>query len=52
MSAILEVKNVEKYFKDIVTIATVLGNNLDVRKIVMILLGILFIVLGNYMSKI
>ena len=36
------VKNVEKYFKDIVTIATVLGNNLDVRKIVMILLVILF----------
>lgn len=46
------VKSVEKHFKDIVTIAIALGNNLDVRKIVMILLGILFIVSGNYMPKV
>lgn len=36
----------------IVTIAVALGNNLDIRKIVMILLGILFIISGNYMPKV
>ena len=36
----------------IVTIAFALGNNLDIRKIVMILLGILFIISGNYMPKV
>ena len=36
----------------IVTIAIALGNNLDIRKIVMILLGILFIISGNYMPKV
>ena len=34
-----------------VTIMIALGNNLDIRKIVMILLGILFIISGNYMPK-
>ena len=28
-----------------------LGNKLDIRKIVMIILGILFIILGNYLPK-
>lgn len=36
----------------IVTMAIALGNNLDIRKIVMILLGILFIISGNYMPKV
>lgn len=36
----------------IVTIMVALGNNLDIRKIVMILLGILFIFSGNYMPKV
>lgn len=36
----------------IVTIAIALGNSLDIRKIVMILLGVLFIISGNYMPKI
>lgn len=36
----------------IVTIAVALGNNVDIRKIVMILLGILFIIVGNYMPKV
>ena len=36
----------------IVTMAVSLGNDLDIRKIVMILLGILFIILGNYMPKV
>ena len=36
----------------IVTIMFALGNNLDIRKIVMILLGILFIISGNYMPKV
>lgn len=36
----------------IVTIAIALGNSLDIRKIVMILLGILFIISGNYMPKV
>lgn len=39
-------------FLYIVTIAIALGNNLDIRKIVMILLGILFIISGNYMPKV
>lgn len=36
----------------IVTIVIALGNNLDVRKIVMIILGITFIITGNYMPKV
>ena len=32
--------------------AVSLGNDLDIRKIVMILLGILFIISGNYMPKV
>lgn len=36
----------------IVTIAVALGCNLDIRKIVMIILGILFIISGNYMPKV
>ena len=36
----------------IVTMAVSLGNDLDIRKIVMILLGILFIISGNYMPKV
>lgn len=35
-----------------VTIAIALGNDLDIRKIVMIILGILFIISGNYMPKV
>lgn len=35
----------------IVTIAIAFGNSLDIRRIVMILLGILFIISGSYMSK-
>lgn len=35
----------------IVTIMYNLGNKLDIRKIVMIILGILFIILGNYLPK-
>ena len=36
----------------IVTIMIALGNNLDIRKIVMIVLGITFIISGNYMPKV
>ena len=36
----------------IVTIMIALGNNLDVRRIVMIIIGILFIVVGNYLPKV
>lgn len=36
----------------IVTVAVALGNNLDIRKIVMVILGILFIISGNYMPKV
>ena len=36
----------------IITIMYALGSNLDIRKIVMVILGILFIVFGNYMSKV
>lgn len=36
----------------IVTIAIALGNDLDIRKIVMCVLGILFIISGNYMPKV
>ena len=36
----------------IVTMAVSLRNDLDIRKIVMILLGILFIISGNYMPKV
>lgn len=36
----------------IVTIAIALGNDLDIRKIVMVILGILFIISGNYMPKV
>ena len=36
----------------IVTIAVALGNDLDIRKIVMIILGITFIISGNYMPKV
>lgn len=35
----------------IITIMVALGSNLDIRKIVMIILGIIFIVSGNYMPK-
>lgn len=35
----------------IVTIMYALGNSIDIRKIVMILLGILFIITGNYTPK-
>lgn len=35
----------------IVTIMYALGSNVDIRKIVMIILGILFIILGNYIPK-
>lgn len=35
-----------------VTIAISLGNDLDIRKIVMCVLGILFIISGNYMPKV
>lgn len=35
-----------------VTIAIALGNDLDIRKIVMCVLGILFIISGNYMPKV
>lgn len=35
-----------------VTIAIALGNDLDIRKIVMVILGILFIISGNYMPKV
>lgn len=35
-----------------VTIAIALGNDLDIRKIVMLLLGILFIISGNYIPKV
>lgn len=34
-----------------ITISFALGNSLDIRKIVMILLGIMFIVMGNYLPK-
>ena len=36
----------------IVTMAVALGNDLDIRKIIMIVLGILFIISGNYMPKV
>ena len=36
----------------IVTMAVAFRNDLDIRKIVMILLGILFIISGNYMPKV
>lgn len=36
----------------IVTIMYALGNNLDIRKIVMVLIGIIFIISGNYMPKV
>lgn len=36
----------------IVTIAIALGNHLDIRRIVVILLGILLIISGNYMPKV
>lgn len=36
----------------VVTIVFALGNSLDIRKIVMILLGVLFIISGNYMPKV
>lgn len=36
----------------IVTIAIALGNDLDIRKIVMVVLGILFLISGNYMPKV
>ena len=36
----------------IVTIMYALGNNLDIRKIVMVVLGIIFIISGNYMPKV
>ena len=35
----------------VVTIAFALENSLDIRRIVMILFGVLFIILGNYMPK-
>lgn len=35
----------------IITVMIALGSNLDIRKIVMMILGIIFIVLGNYMPK-
>lgn len=36
----------------IVTIMYALGSNLDIRKIVMVVLGIIFIISGNYMPKV
>lgn len=36
----------------IVTIMYTLGSNLDIRKIVMVVLGIIFIISGNYMPKV
>lgn len=36
----------------IVTIMYALGSDLDIRKIVMVILGIIFIILGNYMPKV
>ena len=36
----------------IITIMYALGNNLDIRRIVMIIIGIIFIVSGNYMPKV
>lgn len=36
----------------IITIAVALGNSLDIKKIAMILLGILFIISGNYMPMV
>lgn len=36
----------------IVTIMFAFGSNLDIRKIVMVVLGIIFIISGNYMPKI
>lgn len=36
----------------IITIMYALGSNLDIRKIVMVILGIVFIVFGNYMPKV
>lgn len=35
----------------IVTVMYAVGNKLDIRKIVMIILGILFVVIGNYLPK-
>ncbi len=35
----------------LVTIIYALGNKLDIRKIVMIILGIMFVVIGNYLPK-
>lgn len=35
----------------VVTIMYALGNMLDIRKIVMLLLGILFVIIGNYLPK-
>ncbi|MBQ8043976.1 MAG: DUF1648 domain-containing protein [Clostridia bacterium] len=35
----------------VVTIMYAMGNMLDIRKIVMIILGIMFIVMGNYLPK-
>lgn len=36
----------------IVTIMYALGSDLDIRKIAMVILGIIFIILGNYMPKV
>lgn len=36
----------------IITIMYALGSNLDIRKIAMVILGIVFIVFGNYMPKV
>lgn len=35
----------------IVTISFALGNKLDIRKIVMLILGVMFIIMGNYLPK-
>lgn len=35
----------------LVTILYAMGNQLDIRKVVMVLIGILFIIIGNYLPK-
>ncbi len=35
----------------VVTISYALGNSIDIRKVVMIILGIVFIIMGNYLPK-
>ena len=35
----------------VITVSYSLGNSIDIRKVVMIILGIIFIVMGNYLPK-